>query len=80
MSLIKNNVGTMGGDNALTIGMRTGGGLPLTGGIDEVAIFNVTLTPGMIMRIVEEGLAGSMTAVEPGNKLSTTWANLKTQR
>ena len=76
----KNNAGTMGGDNALTIGMRTGGGLPLTGGIDEVAIFNVALSPGMIRRIAEEGLAGSMTAVEPGNKLSTTWANLKTQR
>ena len=75
----KANANTMALKNPLEIGRRVGGGLPFTGTIDEVAVFNVALNPGFIKRIVEEGLAAT-TAVEPTGKLSTTWSTLKSQR
>lgn len=47
--------------------------------MDEIAIFNVALTAGEIQDIVNRGLSESLTAVEPMDKLSTTWAAIKTQ-
>ena len=75
----KSQANTKAGKNPLEIGRRIGGGLPFTGTVDEVAVFNVALNPGFIKRIVEEGLAAT-TAVEPTGKLSTTWSTLKSQR
>ena len=75
----KANANTMALKNPLEIGRRVGGGLPFTGTVDEVAVFNVALNAGFIKRIVEEGLAVT-TAVEPTGKLSTTWSTLKSQR
>jgi len=75
----KSQANTKAGKNPLEIGRRIGGGLPFTGTIDEVAVFNVALNAGFIKRIVEEGLAVT-TAVEPTGKLSTTWSTLKSQR
>jgi hypothetical protein len=51
------NANTMALKNPLEIGRRVGGGLPFTGTVDEVAVFNVALNAGFIKRIVEEGLA-----------------------
>lgn len=75
----KSQANTKAGKNPLEIGRRIGGGLPFTGTVDEVAVFNVALNAGFIKRIVEEGLAVT-TAVEPTGKLSTTWSTLKSQR
>jgi len=78
----KANANTMALKNPLEIGRRVGGGLPFTGTIDEVAVFNVALNAGFIKRIVEEGLAATTAVepVEPIGKLSTTWSTLKSQR
>ena len=76
----KENVGTKQGDHTLEIGRRSGGGLPFSGTIDEVGIYNVTLDAAAVKEIVENGLAGGKTAVAPASKLSTTWATLKAQR
>jgi len=76
----KENVGTKQGDHTLEIGRRSGGGLPFSGTIDDVGIYNVTLDAAAVKEIVENGLAGGKTAVDPASKLSTTWATLKAQR
>ena len=75
----KGNAGTVGGDHALEIGRRTEGGLNLTGAIDDVGIFGVTLGPDDIMSIYEDGLGLAMgiTPVEPAGKLAAAWGDLK---
>jgi hypothetical protein len=48
--------------------------------IDEVAIFNVALNAGEIQMMMEKGLSATLlTPVEPEDKLSTTWGNVKRQ-
>lgn len=48
--------------------------------IDEVAIFDVALEAEDIQMLMENGLSASLlTPVEPVDKLSTTWANVKQQ-
>ena len=48
--------------------------------IDEVAIFNVALSEADIQDLMNNGLSVSvLAAVEPADKLTTTWANVKTQ-
>jgi len=47
--------------------------------IDEVAVFNVALGEADIQTIMKGGLQSVLTAVEPADKLSTTWADIKTQ-
>ena len=76
----KENLGTKQGDHTLEIGRRTGGGLPFSGTIDEVGVYNVTLSAADIKEIAESGLAGTKTAVDPASKLATTWGSLKKQR
>ena len=47
------------------------------GSFDEVAIFNVALPVNQIQLIMKQGLASAL-AIEPGDKLSTNWATIKT--
>jgi len=59
---------------------RWGSGSFFVGIIDEVAIFNVALEESDIAAIANNGLEaalGSDTAVDPRNRLTTTWANLR---
>ncbi len=57
-----------------------GGGF--NGSIDEVAIFNETLTVDDINNIMKNGLEATVDAasVEPVDKLATTWGTLKARR
>ncbi|HGE72223.1 TPA: LamG domain-containing protein [Candidatus Poribacteria bacterium] len=74
----KANEGTKPGTHTLDIGRRQGGGLPLTGAVDEVAILNVALDEADIKTASEKSLnATVLTAVMPTGKLTTTWANIK---
>jgi hypothetical protein len=45
--------------------------------IDEVAIFDVALTPDEIKDVMNNGLYQSVLAVQPNGKLSTVWGRLK---
>ena len=48
--------------------------------IDEVAIFNVALNADEIQAMMEKGLSAMLlTPVDPKDKLSTTWADVKEQ-
>ena len=64
--------------NPVEIG-KWGGGSYFVGIIDEAAIFNTVLSEDDLTTIVEHGLAKALggLAVEPTNKLATTWATLK---
>ena len=45
--------------------------------IDEVAIFNVALEPDDIQKLYNDGLYFAVLAVEPADKMTTTWADVK---
>jgi hypothetical protein len=45
--------------------------------MDEVGVFNVTLTEGDIQSLMNNGMVTVITAVSPSGKLSTTWAEIK---
>ncbi len=49
------------------------------GTVDEVAIFNVALSQDEIQSIMKDGLFFSALAVGPAGKLTTTWADVRTQ-
>jgi len=49
----------------------------LHGTIDEAGVFKVALEEDDIKRIMDNGLKLSVTAVEPGEKLCTTWGALR---
>lgn len=73
----KANEGTKPGMHTLDIGRRQGGGIPVTGAVDEVAIFNVPLSEEDIKLASEKSLKSGGLAVSPLKKLTTTWANIK---
>lgn len=75
----KANKGTKGGVHPLEIGRRVGGGIPLTGAVDEVGIFRAVLTEEDIKTIMEKGFAVviGLTPVFRVGKLATTWGNIK---
>ena len=73
---VKNNKGTEPGTNTLEFGRRVGGALPLTGAIDEIAIFNVVLAENDIKSVVTNGLKRVL-SVSPKSKLATTWSTIK---
>jgi hypothetical protein len=78
----KGHAGTLGGDHELNVGQRTGGGLNVTGSVDEVAIFNVALGEADVVMAYEDGLGtaiGIITAVQPEGKLAATWGALKSR-
>ena len=60
----------------LTTGQHGKWGQFLSGIIDDVAIFNVALSEGEIKSLMTVGLEQAA-GVEPSNKLTTTWANIK---
>ena len=45
--------------------------------IDEVAIFNVALEEDDIQKLMNDGLYFAVLAVEPADKMTTTWADVK---
>jgi len=47
------------------------------GAVDDLAIFAETLSQSDILSIMERGVMGFATAVEPGSKLTTTWGKVK---
>ena len=49
------------------------------GTIDELAIFNVALTEAEIKKLMEGGIQ-SVLAIEPFDRLTSTWGNIKAQR
>ena len=51
----------------------------LDGMLAEVALFDVVLAEEDINDLMEDGLSSLLTAVEPSDKLATTWAGIKTQ-
>ena len=53
-----------------------------TGLIDEIAFFNVALSDNDVKAIADGGLSVALgfAAISPQVKLTTTWANLKTER
>ena len=63
----------------MRIGDGSNGGHQCEGLLDEVALFSVPLEQDDIKEIMEEGLEGAtgLLAVEPKNKLTTTWGKLK---
>jgi len=65
--------------NLFRIGASFSNGEILNGIIDEVALFNAVLTADDINNIMTKGLgaATGLTAVEPSDKLATTWAGIK---
>lgn len=68
--------------NPVAIG-RWNTGSYFVGIIDEVAIFNTALSEEDINTIKDHGLdaaLGGVSPVEPTNKLTTTWGNLKSDR
>ena len=67
--------------NPVEIG-KWGGGSYFVGIIDEAAIFNTVLSEDDLTTIVEHGLAKALggLAVEPLNKLTVTWADIKADR
>ena len=56
--------------------IRVEGGLPLTGAIDEITIFNVVLDENDIKTVATSGLKQAF-AVSPKSKLTTTWSVIK---
>ncbi|MBM3240708.1 LamG domain-containing protein [Candidatus Poribacteria bacterium] len=48
--------------------------------IDEIAVFNVTLTADDIASLAVSGLSGVLTSVDSAGKLTTTWASIKSTR
>ncbi|MCE2400066.1 LamG domain-containing protein [Candidatus Poribacteria bacterium] len=71
-----------GNADPVTIG-RWNNGSYFFGIIDEVAIFKDVLTEDDLKTIMDNGLdkaLGGVAAVDASNKLTTTWANLKSDR
>jgi len=66
------------------IGARFTGGNPsnfYTGIIDDLALFNVALSKADIESLIRQGLPAVLgLAVEPGNKLTTTWGHIRARR
>ncbi len=79
------SVGGMGGpaprnDTDVNIGGWTDNtSETLDGMLAEVALFGVALSEADINTLMDEGLSSVLTAVEPSDKLATTWASLKSQ-
>ena len=47
------------------------------GGIDEVALFDVALSPAEIATVMNEGLGGAAAPVSPEDKAATLWGELR---
>ena len=79
------SVGGMGGpaprnDTEVNIGGWTDNtSETLDGMLYEVALFSVALEEADINFLMDHGLSSVLTAVEPSDKLATTWASLKSQ-
>lgn len=66
-------------DVPFIMGRTANGSYKLTGSVDEVAVFNVALSEEDIKTIISAGLKLAVTAVSLKDKITTTWANIKSQ-
>lgn len=66
-------------NSSVWIGKRKPNNYPFSGIIDEVAIFNVSISEDDINRIMNEGLARAALAVSPAGKLASLWGTVKKQ-
>jgi hypothetical protein len=65
-------------DVPVEMGRRSVQGLTINGIVDDVAIFNASLTEAQVKEIMENGPAAVVNAaVDTAGKLTTTWANIK---
>ena len=71
--------GTRPGTHTFEIARRQGGGLPLDGAVDEVAVFNAVLSEKDVQECMNKGLERALgfSPVEPSGKLTTTWGQIK---
>ena len=68
------------GDAEVHIGGWTGNTTELLDGLlDEVALFNVALSPADMKDLMKNGFEAIVTSVAPMNKLATSWADIKSQ-
>jgi len=68
--------GTIEIDGSIMVGARHPGSEFFTGTIDEVFLFNRSISEDEISTIKD----GALTPVEPAEKLATTWGVIKTER
>lgn len=74
MAVIDNPDTTTG---VLRFGVRVGGGNPLKGVLDEVALYSVALEKEKIQEIMNNGFVSVVESIEPLDKLTVTWSNIK---
>jgi hypothetical protein len=67
----------MKNSSAVNIHIASAEGPRFNGVIDDVAFFNVALAEADIQTLMNNGLKGSITAVDPSGKLAATWAGIK---
>lgn len=70
-----------GSPNQIWVGSSPEGYTSLNGAADDVGFFNVALTTDDMKTLMSKGLAGALlggaTAVDPTDKVATTWASVK---
>ncbi len=69
--------GSTANDVTLRIGNSEGNSKGLHCLLDEVGIFNMTLSEGDVQDLMNNGIGSVVTAVSPSGKLATTWAGIK---
>ncbi len=63
-------------DAPIAIGDRMNSAQPLNGIVDDIGLFSVALGEDDLETIMNDGL-NPLLSVEPGSKLTTTWAHIK---
>jgi hypothetical protein len=64
-------------DAPFIIGRTDDGSYKLQGAVDELALFSVALSDADIETIMTGGIRATVVAVTPSDRLSTTWAGIK---
>jgi len=75
----KAHANTKPGAHPVEFGRRVGGGIPVSGAVDEVCILNVAASADDIKLAAQKGIGAALgiTAVDPSGKVATTWASVK---
>jgi hypothetical protein len=70
--------GALANPGSAAIDLESIVGMPYDGQIDDFGFFNVVLTQDEINEVMTVGLT-VLSAVEPSDKLTITWASIKNQ-